>query len=95
DGGGPYWDYRLTQDALRAWMPEGDTSGIVRALGLDPGHDPDDLETEILATLLASPVRFDYPSMAEFRSAVRVRRRVVQAARRTVVDFDTEEAERP
>jgi hypothetical protein len=92
---GAYTDYRLSPEAARAWMPDGDTSGIAQALGLDTGHDTDDLDTEILAALLASPIRFDYPSVAEFHAAVRVRRRVVQAARRTVVDFDTEGAERP
>lgn len=95
DDDGPYCDYRLTQDAARAWVPEGDTSAIVQALGLDATRDTDDLDTEILTALLASPIRFDYPGEAEFHSAVRVRRRVVQAARRTVVDFDTEGAERP
>lgn len=95
DGGGPYCDYRLTPGAAAVWVPDGDTSRIAQALGLDAGRDTDDLETEILAALLASPIRFEYPSVAEFRSAVRVRRRVVQAARRTVVDFDTEGAERP
>jgi len=95
DERGAYRDYRLKADAARAWVPDGDTSGVARALGLDPDHDTDDLETEILAALLASPIRFEYPCVAEFQSAVRVRRRVVQAARRTVVDFDTEGAERP
>src|SRR5690348_8374923 len=78
---GAYTDYRLSPEAARAWMPDGDTSGIAQALGLDTGHDTDDLDTEILAALLASPIRFDYPSVAEFHAAVRVRRRVVQAAR--------------
>ena len=95
DDGGPYCDFRLTQEAARAWVPGGDTSAIVQALGLDAGRDTDDLDTEILTALLASPIRFEYPTEAEFHSAVRVRRRVVQAARRTVVDFDTEGAERP
>jgi hypothetical protein len=95
DAAGSYWDCRLPDDAIRAWMPDWDTSGVARALGLDPDRDTDDLEAEILATLLASPIQFEYPSVAEFCAAVRVRRRVVQAARRTVVDFDTEGAERP
>ena len=95
DDAGPYRDYRLKPDAARTWVPDGDTSGIAQALGLDAEHDTDDLDTEILTALLASPLRFEYPSVEEFQSAVRVRRRVVQAARRTVVDFDTEGAERP
>lgn len=95
DAAGAYCDYRLPDEAALAWVPAGDTSGIALALGLDPEQDTDDLDTEILASLLASPLRFEYPSLDELRSAVRVRRRVVQAARRTVVDFDTEGAERP
>lgn len=95
DAAGDYLDCSLTEAAARAWAPEADTLRLAAALGLDPWHDVCDLETEILAALLVSPVRFEYPSPDELRSAIRVRCRVVQAARRTLVDFDTEDAERP
>ena len=45
--------------------------------------------------MLGSPVPFPFPSVPELESAVRIRRRIVQAARKTALAFDTEHAERP
>jgi len=69
-----------------------------RRLGIgDCGLDPEDraLDTEILAAMLLGPIAFDLPSHDELVSAVRLRRRIVRAASRTVLAFDTEHAERP
>ena len=56
-------------------------------------RDEGALEREILLAMLGSPVPF--PSVPELESAVRIRRRIVQAARKTALAFDTEHAERP
>lgn len=92
---GPGYRYRLEPDSFARLAPGHDTTGLCDALGLDTRNDPRDLEKEILAAMLASPVPFDYPSFAEFESALHVRRNIVQAARRTALAFDTEHAERP
>jgi len=83
-------------DALRArCLPDGATIGLAQALGLRPEADADDLDREILLSMLACPVPFVFPSHDELLSAVRIRRRIVQAAHRTALAFDTEAAERP
>ncbi|HET8598276.1 MAG TPA: hypothetical protein VFM22_10985 [Castellaniella sp.] len=72
-----------------------DTAGLAAALGLSPDDTGRDLDAEILAAMLMSPLAFDFPSLDEWQSAVRLRRFIVQAGRRTVLAFDTEHAERP
>lgn len=81
--------------ALRAYLPQGGTLELAQALGLRTEHSEDDLDREILLSMLACPVPFRFPDHAELLSAVRIRRRIVQAARRTALAFDTEAAERP
>lgn len=95
DALGAYRDLRLARDVAGRWAPDGDTMALARALSLDPAAHRADLEKEIFVALLCSPVRADFPSAGELAAAVRVRRRIVQAARRTVLAFDTEQAERP
>lgn len=95
DARGAYFGIRLCPDAAQAWVPGADTSGLARALGLAPVQREADLDTEILAALLAAPIPFDFPSVDEWLAAVRVRCRVVLAGRRTLLAFDTEQAERP
>lgn len=95
DALGAYRDLRLARDVAGRWAPDGDTMALARALSLDPAAHRADLEKEIFVALLCSPVRVDFPSAGELAAAVRVRRRIVQAARRTVLAFDTEQAERP
>lgn len=87
--------YGLNPDAFARLTPGCDTTGLCQMLGLDTRNNPQDLEQEILVAMLASPAPFDYPSYAEFESALRVRMNIVQAARRTALAFDTEHAERP
>ncbi|MGB6006502.1 hypothetical protein [Castellaniella sp.] len=88
---GPWQRFRLS------WPPatDLDTIGLAQALRLSPDESDRDLDAEILAALLLSPVSFDFPSLEEWQSAVRLRRFIVQAGRRTVLAFDTEQAERP
>ncbi|MFY0476266.1 hypothetical protein [Achromobacter marplatensis] len=78
-----------------ARMPSHDTTGVARALNLRTDTYDIDLDREIVLAMLASPVAFTFPSIAELESAVRIRRYIVQAARKTALAFDTEHAERP
>jgi len=80
----------------RAGSPEADTLGLCARLGLDPVADPEDAEREILLAMLAGPIDFAFDSYAQLASAVRVRRNIAAAARRTALSFDTSlAAERP
>jgi len=75
--------------------PQRDTTALCTALGLDTETRTDDLAREILLAMLLGPVAFPFPDAAELRSAVRIRQHIVQAARKTALAFDTEQAERP
>lgn len=86
---------RLAAPLATAWMPDFDTLGLSARLSLDGERRPEDLEREIFIALLGSPLVFAYPSADELMAAVRMRRRIVEAARRTVLAFDTAAAERP
>ena len=87
--------FRLPPNLAQAWAPDFDTGRLSESLRLDPVARIDDLEREILVAMLLGPVAFVFPSAAEVISAVHVRRNIVQAARRTALDFHTTEAERP
>ena len=77
------------------WAPEGDTTQLCRKLNLQTSNNFSDLEREILLAMLLCPVPFQFPSYEELASAVRIRRNIVQAARKTSLAFATQEAERP
>lgn len=85
----------LGDAAARAWAPGHDTTRLPAILGLDTLERRPDLEREILVALLASPIAFDFPSSDELLAAIHIRRNIVEAGRRTVLDFRTSEAERP
>ena len=86
---------RITDDFAQRYTPQFDTTLLCQQLRLSTERDPDDLDREIVLALLASPLRFDYPSFDEFVSAVNIRRNIVRNARATALAFDTEHAERP
>ncbi len=77
------------------WAPGLDTMGLTERLQLDPVGSAEDLEREILLAMLLSPVAFEFPSHAELASAVRIRRNIVVAARKTALEFHTTEVNRP
>ena len=85
----------LEPGSTQAWAPGHDTMHLAKVLGLDTQNKPADLQREILVALLMSPTGLDFPSLDELVSAIRIRRNIVQAARRTTLAFDTEAAERP
>lgn len=93
--GGQAVRFRLSEAFAHDWTPQCDTTQLCRKLGLDTLNKPDDLDREILLSMLLGPVAFSYPNVDELESAVRIRRNIAQNARKTVLAFDTEEAERP
>ena len=82
-------------EALLALAPQRDTTELCTTLRLDTESSSDDLAREIVLSMVLGPVAFPFPSAAELRSAVRIRQHIVQAARKTALAFDTEQAERP
>lgn len=53
------------------------------------------LDREIVVALLASPLAFDFSDLEALASSIRVRRFMVEAARKTALAFNTAAAERP
>ncbi|AZY49337.1 hypothetical protein C0J09_09415 [Bordetella avium] len=82
-------------DFAQQHLPQGDTTGLVHDLKLDTAGSDAALETEIVLAMLACPVAFPFPDVAELEAALRIRRNIVRAATRTALAFDTEKAERP
>lgn len=93
--GSRFIHFQLRKDIAQEWIPDGDTTQLCQKLNLDTECSTSDLEREILLSMLAGPEAFDLPSYNELASAVRIRKNIVEAARKTVLAFDTEEAERP
>lgn len=87
--------FRLSDEPARDWTPECDTLQLSAKLQLRSVGSASDLEKEIVVAMLASPLAFEYPSYAEFAASVRIRRNIVEAARRTGLSFHTSEIERP
>ncbi len=87
---------RLATECQRAWMPDHDTAQLYRHLGHDRQTDSARaLDREILASLLAAPLPHVFADAAGLASAIRVRRHITTAARRTALAFKTTAAERP
>jgi Protein-glutamine gamma-glutamyltransferase len=95
DAQGHFVRLRLNDSAMALWAPEFDTLSLCDRLSLDAAHHDSDLQREIVLTLLMGPVAFEFPSMQELLSAVRIRHNIVHAARKTTLAFHTSEAERP
>lgn len=92
---GPFLHLWLDAAQAQAWAPEFDTLQLTTTLQLDTLAKPEDLTREIVVAMLLGPVAFEFPSLDELESAVRIRRNIVQAARKTTLAFHTSEAERP
>lgn len=87
--------FHLRADLAQKWAPDLDTTNLAALLQFDTERHADDLEREILLALLLSPVAFEFPSHAELASAIRIRRNLVVAARKTALAFHTTEVNRP
>lgn len=94
-GAGTTKSFYLRPHLAAQWAPGLDTTGLNQRLQLDTEGQPEDLEREILLAMLLSPVGFEFAGHAELASAVRIRRNIVLAARKTALAFHTTEAERP
>ena len=86
---------RLCSDRADAWAPGLDTLTLSTRLQLDTTGSVQDLIREIVVSMLIGPVVFEFPSVDELVSAVRIRVNIVQAARKTTLAFHTAEADRP
>jgi len=86
--------FRLKPGLAGELAPAGDTTELRARLGL-AADDRASLKREILLAMLLGPVTFEFPSYEELDSAVRIRALIVEAARRTTLDFRTSDAERP
>ncbi len=95
EGGGSAVRFALLPTYADQWAPDCDTTRLCERLGLDSERNTEDLEREIVLAMLLGPIAFSFPSYDELESAIRIRRNVAQGGARTVLAFDTEEAERP
>lgn len=95
DAAGPYLQLQLRQAHAAGWGPGFDTLQLCQRLQLDTDNRPADLTREIVVAMLMGPVPFEFPSVDELVSGVRMRHNVVRAARRTRLAFHTSQAERP
>jgi hypothetical protein len=86
---------RLCAEQADAWAPGLDTLTLSTRLQLDTTGSVQDLIREIVVSMLIGPVVFEFPSVDEMVSAVRIRVNIVQAARKTMLAFHTAEADRP
>lgn len=87
--------FELRKDFADEFAPQGDTTQLCKKLNLDTYNQLSDLEREILLAMLLCPATFQFPSYDELAAAVRVRMNIVVAARKTLLEFRTHEAERP
>lgn len=92
---GPWLRLKLKLSALDQWASGFDTLRLHETLKLDTENQSADLRREILVAMLMGPIEFEFPSVDELVSAVRIRQYIVQGARKTTLDFHTTEAERP
>ena len=87
--------FQLCEEFANEWAPDNDTTQLCEKLNLDTQGHSRDLEREILLAMLLCPIPFEFPSFDELTSAVRIRKNIVEAARKTALAFATAEAERP
>ena len=95
DGAGHFVRISLHAEQSEAWAPGFDTLSLANRLQLDIDNRPADLTREIVAAMLMGPVAFEFPSVDELVSAVRIRHNIARAARKTSLSFHTSQAERP
>jgi len=95
DADGSFFSMRLRPEQVEAWAPDLDTLKLASTLQLDTLGSAQDLTREIIVSMLMAPIAFEFPSVDELVSAVRIRINIVQAARKTTLAFHTTEAERP
>lgn len=90
-----YLRLQLKSEHCAAWAPGHNTLGLCSTLGLVPHENAEHRLREIVLCMLMAPQTFEFPSVAEFMAAVRIRRNIAEAARKTSLAFHTSQAERP
>lgn len=95
DALGSFVLFTLRIDFFERYLPDYNTLSLRQALQWDVLERPADLLREIVLCMLAGPVAFEFPSVQELVSAVRIRAHIAQAASKTSLAFHTSEAERP
>ena len=87
--------YKLKEGAREQWAPHWDTTRLYSTMGIDSQKNTEDLDKEILVSMLMATIPFVFPSFDELVSAIRIRHYVVHAGYKAALNFDTEAAERP
>jgi hypothetical protein len=95
DATGPWLRLKLTNSALSTWAPGFDTLRLSETLPFDSISPEANLQREIVVAMLMGPVAFEFPSVDELVSAVRIRQHIVHNAGKTTLAFHTSQAERP
>ncbi len=87
--------YKLKEGAREQWAPHWDTTRLYSTMNIDSQKNTEDLDKEILVSMLMATIPFVFPSFDELVSAIRIRHYVVHAGYKAALNFDTEAAERP
>ena len=95
DEQGCFVTLRMEPHYVHQWATGLDTLNVARILQLDTVGSAQDLTREIVVCMLMCPVAYEFPSVEELLSAVRIRINIVQAARKTTLAFHTVEVNRP
>lgn len=87
---------KLKSEFANLWCPYFGTLNIRKLIPHKSNLSPNELdELEILIAILVSPFAFTFQSIESLESHIRVRKYLVQHARKTAVAFNTEAGERP
>lgn len=95
DDQGGYVTLRMHPEQVHTWAPCLDTLNLASLMQLDTVRNAQDLAREIVVCMLMCPVAYEFPSIEELLSAVRIRINTVQAARKTTLAFHTSDVNRP
>ena len=95
DDQGGFVTLRMRPKYVHQWAPCLDTLKVASILHLDTVGSVQDLTREIVVCMLMCPVAYEFPSVDELLSAVRIRINTVLAARKTTLAFHTVEVNRP
>lgn len=87
--------FSLKEEYQSQWAPDWDTTRLFETLSLKGFKVKDDLNKEILVSMLLAPIPFQFPSYEEFHSAIQIRHHSVIAGYLAALNFDTKATERP
>lgn len=87
--------FSMKSDDLNRLAPAWDTTQLSKNLNLNSDSSEVGLEKEIVIAMLLGTISSVFPNFDEFLSAVRMRKYVVIAGRKTALNFDTGAIERP